>query len=123
MRCGRPTRSALTATASIPAAAGSTSRACFSGWAPRPTRSSSPPRGAPDDFYARLCASARARRTRFVLDSSGPELKATLTGGGIFLVKPSRAELEEVAGRPLLELPDLARAARELRQAGGAELV
>lgn len=85
--------------------------------------SGSLPRGAPDDFYARLCASARERGTRFVLDSSGPELKATLAGGGVFLVKPSRAELEEVAGRPLPELLDLARAARELRQAGGAKLV
>lgn len=85
--------------------------------------SGSLPRGAPDDFYARLSASVRGRGTRFVLDSSGPELRATLAGGGVFLVKPSRAELEEVAGRPLPGLRDLAEAARTLRQSGGAELV
>jgi 6-phosphofructokinase 2 len=85
--------------------------------------SGSLPRGAPDDFYARLCVSARECGTRFVLDSSGPELTATLASGGIFLVKPSRAELEEVAGRSLPELRDLAEAARTLRQGGGAELV
>jgi len=85
--------------------------------------SGSLPRGAPDDFYVRLCAATRARGGRFVLDSSGPELKATLAGGGAFLVKPSRGELEEAAGRPLPRLADLAAAAKALRDGGGAELV
>jgi 6-phosphofructokinase 2 len=85
--------------------------------------SGSLPRGAPDDFYARLCASANARGSRFVLDSSGPELKATLARGGAFLVKPSRAELEEVVGRTLPELGDVAAAARSLRGSGGATLI
>ncbi len=81
------------------------------------------PRGAPDDFYVRLCALTRERGARFVLDSSGPEFKATLERRGAFLVKPSRAELEEVAGRALPRLGDLAVAARALRTSGGAELV
>ncbi len=81
------------------------------------------PRGAPDDFYVRLCALARERGARFVLDSSGPEFKAVLERGGAYLVKPSRAELEEVAGRPLPGIADLAAAARALRTSGAAELV
>ena len=85
--------------------------------------SGSLPRGAPDDFYVRLCALARAHGARFVLDSSGAEFRAVLERGGAFLVKPSRAELEEAAGRPLPTLADLAAAARALRGSGGAELV
>jgi 6-phosphofructokinase 2 len=85
--------------------------------------SGSLPRGAPDDFYVRMCSATRERGARFVLDSSGAELAAVLERGGAYLVKPSRAELEEVAGRPLSSLADLAIAARALRDNGGAELV
>ena len=83
--------------------------------------SGSLPRGAPDDFYVRLSASVRGRGTRFVLDSSRARAPRELSAGGACPVKPSRAELEEVAGRPLLGLRDLAEAARTLRQSGGAE--
>ena len=62
--------------------------------------SGSLPPGAPDDVYARLASRVRAE-TRFVLDTSGPELKAALTAGGVFLVKPSKGELEQLAGRTL----------------------
>ena len=85
--------------------------------------SGSLPRGAADDFYGEVLASVAAAGGRFVLDTSGAEFRAALARGGIFLVKPSRAELEDVAGRELRELGDLARAAADLVGRGSAEHV
>jgi 6-phosphofructokinase 2 len=63
--------------------------------------SGSLPPGAPDDFYARM-AQRIPGRAQFVLDTSGPELKAALAAGGLFLVKPSKGELEQLVGHPLV---------------------
>jgi 6-phosphofructokinase 2 len=63
--------------------------------------SGSLPPGAPEDFYAKLCAKVTERGARFVLDTSGAPLKAALEAGGIFLVKPSRGEFEKFAVRSL----------------------
>lgn len=84
--------------------------------------SGSLPRGAPDDFYARLARSL-ADDVRLVLDTSGAELREALQGGGLFLVKPSRSEVEELAGRPLPSRQDVAAAASALVGQGRAEHV
>ncbi len=84
--------------------------------------SGSLPRGIPDDFYARLCK-ALPKRTRFVLDTSGRALRAALDAGGIFLVKPSRGELEALAARTLAETGDIVAEARRIVAEGRAHNV
>jgi 6-phosphofructokinase 2 len=63
--------------------------------------SGSLPRGVDPAIYARMAKIAKRNHVRFVLDTSGDALRAALAAGGIFLVKPSQRELEEIAGRPL----------------------
>lgn len=63
--------------------------------------SGSLPRGTPDDFYARLGRRLKAGQAGYILDTSGPELAAAVEEGGIFLLKPSRGELEALVGHPL----------------------
>ena len=84
--------------------------------------SGSLPRGVPVDFYARLAAQSGAGK-RILLDTSGPALRRTLQGGGIFLVKPSRGELEQYAGRELSDEAALIDAARGIVGSGQAEHV
>lgn len=84
--------------------------------------SGSLPRGVPADFYAQLSRSLKEKGTRYVLDTSGDELRAAIEEGGIFLLKPSDRELREFAGA---ELDDdgLADAAAEIVARGKAEHV
>ncbi|MGG7643497.1 1-phosphofructokinase family hexose kinase [Rhodovulum sp. YNF3179] len=63
--------------------------------------SGSLPAGAPRDFYARIAEAAEARGARFVLDSSGPGLAATLEAADVYLAKPNLRELGELVGREL----------------------
>jgi 6-phosphofructokinase 2 len=84
--------------------------------------SGSLPRNAPDDTYARMAAIARANGARFVLDTSGPALKATLETAPVFLFKPSLGELETVAGHQLDEA-GVIDTARRVVAAGRAEHV
>lgn len=84
--------------------------------------SGSLPRGVPADFYTRLVAQRRTSQ-RIILDTSGAALRPTLEGGGIFLVKPSRGELEQFAGRPLADDAALLGAAHGIVDAGFAQYV
>lgn len=63
--------------------------------------SGSLPRGVADDTYARMAEIANRGGRRFVLDTSGAALKATLGHQKVFLVKPSLGELQEFVGRKL----------------------
>ena len=84
--------------------------------------SGSLPVGVPGDTYARMADMTAARGARFVLDSSGAGLQATLQKSQVFLVKPSLGELEKLVGRKLDE--DGARqAAADLVARGAAEIV
>jgi len=85
--------------------------------------SGSLPRGVPDDFYARLGAALGRRGIRFILDTSGSELRAALEQGGIFLIKPSWGELGELAGKNLAGIDDIRAAAQQLVNGGSAEHV
>lgn len=84
--------------------------------------SGSLPRGLPDDFYVEVGRAARANGARFVLDTSGDALRAALDEGGVFLVKPSRREMESLAGHAL-DREGLAREAQRLASGGKAEHV
>src|SRR5262249_50176239 len=63
-----------------------------------------------------------AKGARFVLDSSGPGLVATLERVPVFLLKPSLSELESLVGHPLNDGASEA-AAIELVRRGSAEMV
>lgn len=79
--------------------------------------------GVPEDFYARLSARAREAGLRFVVDTSGAALRATLEAGGITLIKPSLGEFETLIGRKLPEAAAQEQAALELVRSGKVEMV
>ncbi|MFL6752743.1 MAG: 1-phosphofructokinase family hexose kinase [Sphingomicrobium sp.] len=64
--------------------------------------SGSLPPGVPDDFYATVGERVRAGGGRFILDTSGAELRAALADGGIHLLKASREELDASAAGELV---------------------
>jgi 6-phosphofructokinase 2 len=93
--------------------------AAEAGWV---VASGSLPRGVPEDFYAtaaRLCA---ARGQSFVLDSSGPPLKAAL-GCGLALIKPSLNELQSLVGCELNDPRVQDEQAMRLVREGAARMV
>jgi 6-phosphofructokinase 2 len=75
--------------------------------------SGSLPRGVPDDFYVTVARIVARKGARLALDTSGPELKAVVAGGGIYLLKPSLGEFESLVGRPLREHAEQETAARQ----------
>ncbi|MFC7537680.1 1-phosphofructokinase family hexose kinase [Sphingomonas sp. GCM10030256] len=84
--------------------------------------SGSLPRCAPDDLYARM-TDRKDKSVRVLLDTSGEALRAAVQAGGLFLIKPSRSELEELAGCPLPSPEDLGRAAMEIARTGQVQQV
>ena len=80
--------------------------------------SGSLPRNVPADFYARIVEVARSRDCRIILDTSGPALSTTLEAGGIYLVKPSRGELEQYTGYTLTDDDALTDAALQIVRSG-----
>ncbi len=84
--------------------------------------SGSLPPGVSDDFYARLAKRAKDRGQHFVLDTSGPALRAALEVG-VYLFKPSLRELEELLGQTLSTEAQWHEAAREIVGRGQAEIV
>ncbi len=84
--------------------------------------SGSLPRGVPDDFHAQLAARLDPR-TRLILDTSGEALRQALRGGGLFLIKPSRGELEELVGAALPDVKSILAAASEIVARGQADHV
>lgn len=80
--------------------------------------SGSLPRGVPADFYAMIARAMAERGIAMVLDSSGPALRAGIEAGGIALAKPSRSELEFLAGGPLPTRAAVVAAAQALVDSG-----
>ena len=78
--------------------------------------------GMPEDIYAWVARLTRRRNQRFVLDTSGPALKAAL-GSGIEMIKPSLGELETLVGRPLPDPGEQEAEALALARGGAARLV
>lgn len=85
--------------------------------------SGSLPDGVPQDFFARIAEAVAGRGIRVVLDSSGAALAQGLSKGGIYLVKPSIAELSGLAGRELAGDREIADAALAIVQQGQSENV
>ena len=79
-------------------------------------------RGLPADFYARVGGMMRERGARVAVDSSGAALHHALRAG-VYLVKPSKRELENLLGRKALTPVDEEALAREVVDSGRAEMV
>lgn len=84
--------------------------------------SGSLPQGCSPDIYAEMAERASAIGARFVLDSSGEGLRATLDRAPVFLMKPSLGEFEALVGRKLDE-DDVRSAAADIVDRGAAQLV
>ena len=83
--------------------------------------SGSLPLGVSDDFYARVAALAKSLGRRLVLDTSGPALKQA--GGGMYMLKPSLRELQDLSGQEIHSEGDQERAARQVVEQGRCEIV
>jgi 6-phosphofructokinase 2 len=91
---------------------------------PRPSHvvlTGSLPPGAPPDFYARACATARDLGIRTILDTSGAALRADYAG--LYLMKPSLSELEALVDAALPTAADRLGAAQEVLKRASAEIV
>lgn len=84
--------------------------------------SGSLPPGAPVDFYALLGRKASELGARYVVDTSGEAL-CRISESPVYLIKPNRRELSQLAREDILEEDDLADAARRLIGEGISEIV
>ena len=84
--------------------------------------SGSLPPGAPAETFAELMTIARALGAKCVLDTAGPALKYGLEAKPL-LIKPNRAEVEELLQVRLSTRRELAEAARQLLEMGAEKAV
>lgn len=94
-------------------------RVVKAGWV---VASGSLPRGVPTSFYADAATIAAGRGQRFVLDTSGAALRASL-GQGIEVLKLSLGEFEFLIGETVRELEQQKRAAAALQQRRAARMI
>jgi 6-phosphofructokinase 2 len=84
--------------------------------------SGSLPPGVPADFYARLGLRLGQRGVRLVLDASGEPLRRAIEGG-VYLLKPSLREFEELTGESGCEESRLPVLGRRLLDEGACEIL
>jgi 6-phosphofructokinase 2 len=84
--------------------------------------SGSLPPGVPLDFYARLAERAKGLGARLIVDTSGEALRQA-GRGGIYLLKPSLRELQELVGREINDERQQEIAAHELIKEARSEIV
>lgn len=84
--------------------------------------SGSVPPGTGDDAYARILDRVAGRNIRVIADTTGPRLRAILPYHP-YLIKPNRAELEELAGATLTDDKAIVKAARDLQQQGAGHVL
>jgi 1-phosphofructokinase len=84
--------------------------------------SGSLPPGAPPATFAELMTIASALGSKCMLDTAGPALKYGIEARPL-LLKPNRAEVEELIQIPLRTRHELAQAARKLLEMGAEEAV
>ena len=84
--------------------------------------SGSLPPGVPEGFYGDLATRYAAKGVTVVVDTAPPWL-APAIAGGVFLVKPSRHELEEYLGRELHDINAQVQGARDMIAQSGATYV
>ena len=80
------------------------------------------PAGVPPDVYETMTRRLHERGARVAVDTSGAPLSHALAAKPD-LVKPNRAELEQLVGKSLPTLSDVASAARALQERGTAVVV
>lgn len=83
--------------------------------------SGSLPGGVSADWYGELLR-AVPRGPRIIVDTKRAALRRALDNG-VYLVKPNALELGEIVGREMAHDADIEQAAREIVEAGGAEVV
>lgn len=79
-------------------------------------------RGVPNDFYARVAAATNKRGAKMILDTSGRALYEALEEG-VYAVKPSQRELENLLGRKAFTEQQQEELAQQLVDDGKAEIV
>jgi 1-phosphofructokinase len=84
--------------------------------------SGSLPPGTPADFYAQLVAVAHAEGVQTLLDTAAPALAHGLAARP-HLVKPNRAEAEELLGAPIVDEDSLLSAADRILAMGARNVV
>lgn len=80
------------------------------------------PPNAPATWYADVVARLKEKDVRAVVDASGDALKEAVKKGP-WMIKPNIDELGELVGKPLRTLADVEKAARDLADANGIEVV
>lgn len=80
------------------------------------------PPGVPEDFYVQVARLAKEHGAKFVLDASGPALRAALNEG-VYLVKPNLNELASLLGSRPEAMAEWVEGCRRIIQAGQAEVV
>ena len=84
--------------------------------------SGSLPPGVPMDIFARIAVIAKAKNAKLIVDTSGEALKHALDEG-VYLLKPSHAELSFLAGKEFLETSEINEAAKKIIDSGRCEAV
>jgi len=84
--------------------------------------SGSLPPGVPMDIFARIAVIAKEKNAGLIVDTSGEALKHALDEG-VFLLKPSHAELSFLAGKEFLETNEINEAAKRIIDSGRCEAV
>lgn len=79
-------------------------------------------RGLPADAYAQIARQVKAQGGKVILDTSGSPLHWALAEG-VWLIKPSRRELEHLLGRKAHTPEDEEELAQEVVASGRAEIV
>ena len=85
--------------------------------------SGSLPPGVPINFYADLSTIAKQLGSRFVLDTAGKSLAAALEAGGLYMIKPSQQEMEELINQKLDSETARLEACRQLVSSGATQCV
>lgn len=85
--------------------------------------SGSLPPGVPLDFYAELSKIAKKIGTRFVLDTAGKPFAQAIETGGLYLIKPSLQEFEELINQKIDSEQSRLEVARQLILSGATELI
>jgi 6-phosphofructokinase 2 len=83
--------------------------------------SGSLPPGVASDFYVRVADLARRSGARFALDTSGEALAAA--GAGLYLIKASRRELQQLCGHAVADDAALEEAATAVVAAGRCDVL
>lgn len=84
--------------------------------------SGSLPPGLPETFYEEVAAFAKKIGARFILDTSGPALRAA-ADEGLYLLKPNLHELSALSGAEKLEMNQVDDAAMQIIAQGQCEVV